>query len=216
MVDTVETTTFGSTNRTYKLGQKDGTFSVEGLWAGDTSGVDEVLTAAVAATTPKIITLGIEGGTIGRRAVLLYTNETSYEVKSAIADLVTISAEANVTGTTGGIDYGVLLATSQVVTATVNNTSVDNAVSSANGGVAHLHVPTNSRNGAVTVKVQHSANNSTWADLVTFTATTNGVITSERTEVAAGTTVNRYTRAQVSTITGSTGSVTITVGFARR
>ena len=215
-VDMLETTAFGSTNKTYKPSLQDGTLSFEGLWAGDTSGVDEVLAAAIGASTPKIITVGPEGGAIGRRATLAYTNQTSYEVKSGIADLVSITAQANVTGTVEGLDRGVLLAASQVISATVNNSSVDNTVSSANGGVAHLHVPVNSRNGAVTVKVQHSANNSTWADLVTFTPTTNGAITSERIEVAAGTSVNRYTRAIVSGFAGSTGSVTITVGFARR
>jgi hypothetical protein len=215
-VETVDTTTFGSQNKTYKLGLQDGTIGLEGLWAGDATGIDEVFAAAVGSTTPKVITIGPEGSAIGRRAILAYTNKTSYEIKGAIADLVTISAQAQVTGSVEGLDRGVLLASSQVVTATVTNSSIDNALSSANGGVAHLHVPVNTRNGAVTVKVQHSANNSTWVDLVTFTPTTNGAITSERVEVAAGTTVNRYIRANVSGFAGSTGSVTITVGFARR
>jgi hypothetical protein len=215
-VETVETTTFGSANKTYKLGLQEGTVSFEGLWAGDTSGIDEVFAAALGGATPKVITVGIEGSAIGRRAILAYTNQTSYEIKGAIADLVTISAQAQVTGSVDGLDRGVLLASSQVISATVANSSVDNTASSANGGVAHLHVPVNSRNGAVTVKVQHSANNSTWVDLVTFTPTTNGAITSERIEVAAGTTVNRYIRANVSGFAGTTGSATITVGFARR
>lgn len=215
-VETVETTTFGSASKTYQVGLKDGTVNLEGLWAGDVSGIDEVFEAAIGSTTPKVITVGVEGSAIGRRAILAYTNKTSYEIKGAIADLVTISAQAQATGTTGGLDRGVLLASSQSITATVNNSSVDNAASSANGGVAHLHVPVNTRNGAVTVKVQHSANNSTWVDLVTFTSTTSTTITSERVEVAAGTTVNRYLRASVSGFAGSSGSVTITVGFARR
>jgi hypothetical protein len=216
MAEAVETTTFGSANKTYAIGMKDGSISLEGLWAGDTDGVDEVLSAAVASNSKKIITVGSEGATLGRRAKLINTDETSYEISSAVADMVTISAEAQASGTVGGFDGGVLLAANQTVSATVANTSVDNSASTTNGGVGHLHVTSNTRNGAATIKIQHSANNSTWADLSVFTATTSSTTTSERIEVAAGTTVNRYLRVNVSAISGSTGSLTITVGFARR
>lgn len=216
MAEPVDTTTFGSANKTYAVGMKDATVSFEGLWDGSTDAVDEVLSAAVTATADKVITVGSEGAAIGRRAKLINSIESSYEIKAAVADMVTISAEVQASGIKGGLDGGVLLAAQQTVSSVTANTSVDNAASSANGGVAHLHVTSNTRNGAATIKVQHSANNSTWADLVVFTATTSTTTTSQRVEVAAGTTVNRYIRANVSAIAGSTGSVTITVGFARR
>jgi hypothetical protein len=216
MAEPVDTTTFGSANKTYAVGMKDATVSFEGLWDGSTDAVDEVLTEAVTATADKVITVGSEGAAIGRRAKLINSIESSYEIKSAVADMVTISAEVQASGIKGGLDGGVLLAAQQTVSSVTANTSVDNAASSANGGVAHLHVTSNTRDGAATIKVQHSANNSTWADLVVFTATTSTTPTSQRVEVAAGTTVNRYIRANVSAIAGSTGSVTITVGFARR
>lgn len=212
-VDVLDSTTFGSANKSYVVGTKEGTVSFEGLWTGAVGEVDAVLLAALATDTSTVITVGSEGAGIGRKAKLLDANETSYEVSSAIGDLVSISAEAQATE---GLDGGVLLAAQQTITATINNTSVDNAISSANGGVAHLHVTANTRNGAVTIKVQHSSDNSTWVDLVTFTNTTATTPTSQRVVVAAGTTVNRYLRAQVSGFAGSTGSVIITVGFARR
>ena len=218
MSEAVETTTFGSANKTYAMGMKDGTVSFEGLWSGalDTEGADVVLNDAIASTTKKIITVGTEGAAVGRRAKLVNTDETSYEVKGAVAEMVTISAQAQASGTVGSLDGGVLLAASQVVSSTVANAGVDNATSSTNGGVGHLHVTTNTRNGAITVKIQHSANNSTWADLTVFTATTSATTTSERIEVAAGTSVLRYVRVNVSGFAGSTGAATITVGFARR
>lgn len=216
MAEAVETTTFGSANKTYAIGQKDGSVTFEGLFDGSTNAVDQVLATAVAATSKKIITVGSEGAGIGRRAKLLNTDETSYEISSAVADMVTISAEAQASGTVGGIDGGVLLAAQQAVTAPAQNTSVDNAASTPNGGVGHLHVTGNTRDGAATIKIQHSANNSTFADLVVFTNTTNSTTTSERIEVAAGTTINRYVRVNISSLGGSSGSLTITVGFARR
>lgn len=216
MAEAVETTTFGSANKTYAIGQKDGSVSFEGLFDGSTDAVDEVLATAVAAASKKIITVGSEGAGIGRKANLLNTDETSYEISSAVADMVTISAEAQASGTVGGIDGGVLLAAQQAVTASGQNTSVDNAASTPNGGVGHLHVTGNTRDGAATIKIQHSANNSTFADLVVFTNTTNSTTTSERIEVAAGTTINRFVRVNISSLGGSSGSLTITVGFARR
>ena len=216
--EAVETTTFGSANKTYAVGMRDGKISLEGLWSGvlDTEGVDAVLTAAFGSTTKKVVTVASEGAALGRRAKLVNGDEASYQVKGAVADMVTISAEVQASGTQGGLDGGVLLAANQVVSALIANSSVDNTASTTNGGVAHLHVTANTRNGAATIKVQHSANNSTWADLVVFTATTNSTTTSERVEVAAGTTINRYIRANISSVAGSTGSLTLTVGFARR
>lgn len=216
--DTVETTTFGSSFKTYAVGQQDATVSLEGLWSGvlDTTGSDAILTAAIGSTTKKMITIATEGNTLGRRAMLLNTDEASYDVKTAIADMVKITATAQASGTAGSYDSGVLLASNQVLSSTATNTSVDNTLATTNGGVGHLHVTSNTRNGAINVKIQHSANNSTWADLVVFTATTSSTITSERIEVAAGTSVNRYVRVNVSGFAGSSGSATITVGFARR
>lgn len=215
-VELPETTTFGSVNRTYINGMKEGTVAVEGLWTGVAGEVDDILGSVLTSSTPTLITIGPEGAGVGRRAILANANETSYEISAGIADLVAISAEFQASGSLGGLDRGVLLASQLSVTTTGAQASVDNSASSANGGVGHLHVTANSRDGAVTVKIQHSANNSTWADLITFTNTTASTVTSQRVELNAGTTVNRYVRANVTTFGGSTGSLTITVGFARR
>jgi hypothetical protein len=82
-------------------------------------------------------------------------------------------------------------------------TVVDNAAASTNGGAGYFHNFQLSA-GTVSVKLQHSTNNSTWSDLVTFTnVTVADTRVSERIAVAG--TINRYTRA-VYTITGGTAS----------
>jgi hypothetical protein len=96
-----------------------------------------------------------------------------------------------------------------------SGTGVDNTTSSLNGGAGFLSVPVNTRNGTIGVKVQHSADNSTFADLVSFTTVTSTQKTSERVEVASGTTINRYLRV-VYTVAGSSGSATPVVAFTRR
>ena len=143
---------------------------------------------------------------------MLQADDTSYEVSSAIADIVQASAEFQ---STDAVEHGKILSSGSTVTATGNGTAVDNGASTANGGAGYLSVPVNTRNGNITVKIQHSADNSTYADLVTFTTVTSTSKTSERIEVASGTTVNRYLRVNY-TVAGSTGSATPVVAFTRR
>ena len=109
----------------------------------------------------------------------------------------------------GGIDSGVILHIKEAETGTENGASVDNGAASTNGYAALLHVFVDNIT-SVTVKVQHSTDNSSWSDLCTFTAF-SGV----GSEIKTGTgTVNRYTRYIISAFTGT--STTFAVSFARR
>jgi hypothetical protein len=106
--------------------------------------------------------------------------------------------------------FGVVLEagdTSRV--ATLTGASVDNGASSANGALAHLHV-TVSSGGTWTLKVQDSANDSDWADLITFSAD-GSAVTAERGDVAG--TVDRYLRALY---TRTSGSLTACLTVARQ
>jgi hypothetical protein len=143
---------------------------------------------------------------------MLIADDTSYEVSSAIADIVQASAEFQ---STDAVEHGVILSSGSAVTTTGNGTGVDNTTSSLNGGAGFLSVPVNTRNGNITVKIQHSADNSTFADLVTFTVVSSTTATSERIVVASGTTINRYLRVNY-TVAGSSGSATPVVAFTRR
>lgn len=207
-IETGETTTYGQNAKTYITGLSDGTFSLSGLFDADANTVDPVLSAALGSDDPVAITIAPEGTTIGRRVKSGNSIYTSYEISSPVADVVSVSAEAQITA---GIANGVSLHSLTAETATGNATSVDNAASSSNGGVGFLHVTANAHNASTTFKIQHSADNSTWADLVTFASVSTSTVTSER-KTATGT-VNRYLRASW-TFSGS-GSVTFHVNFAR-
>lgn len=207
-VETPETTVFGANDRTYIAGHTDGSVSFEGLFEGSASGVDEILAAALGDDTPRVLTLGNEGIGVGRRAVLVSSKEQNYEISSPLADVVAITGSVIANG---GLDYGVWLA-GQAITTTLTGASVDNAALSSNGGVAHLHITANANNGATVAKVQSSADNNTWADLVTFASVTASTTASERKEITGS--VPRYLRALV-TPAGS-GSLTVYVAFSRR
>jgi hypothetical protein len=106
-------------------------------------------------------------------------------------------------GTKNAIEHGWILAHA-TITNTTTGTGVldptDGAVTAACAGV--LHVWDICAADTYVVKIQHSADDNTYADLVTFTL--NGsALGSERVAVASGT-INKYRRV-VATRTGSAG-----------
>lgn len=210
-VEAAETTTFGGSAKSYIVGLRDATVSASGMFDGSAAAVDEVLTSAIGSDTLAPLILAPSGLTGGTRAYILQAKTTSYEVSSPVADVVSVSFDVQADG---GADASVLLVDLAAITATGNGTSRDNGASTTNGGMAQLHVSANTLNGAIAFKVAHSADNSTFADLVSFTSVPATNTTSERVVSAPLTTVNRYLRAKYTT-TGS-GSITFIMAFARR
>lgn len=212
-VDTAETSAFGTSAKSYIVGHRDGTISLSGMFEGTAStGTDEFFDDALGNATKTKIIVAPQGNSLAAGAIMLVADDTSYEVSSAIADVVQASAEFQ---STDAVEHGKILSSGSAISATGNGTGVDNTTSSTNGGAGFLSVPVNSRNGTIGVKVQHSADNSTFADLVSFTTVTSTQKTSERVEVASNTTINRYLRV-VYTVAGSSGSATPVVAFTRR
>ena len=163
------------------------------------------INGSTTATPITYLPLGSDGA-----AWLTEAIATDYPLSSTLDAAVQWSFAAQTSGPT---DYnGVVLSALTAITADTNGASVDNGASTANGGVAHIHVTAFSGLTSNAVIVEHSANDSVWATLATFTTATG--VTSQRLEVAAGTTVNRYLRV-VDDVTG-TGSCTRVVAFSRR
>jgi len=210
-VETSETSAFGSSAKTYIVGLQDGTVSLSGMFDGTAvTGTDVFFSAALSSATKLNVIVAPSGHSNGANAIVLEADDTSYEVSGAVADVVQTSAEFQ---SSDGVEHGKILSSGSAISATGNGTSVDNAASSANGGVGFVSVPTNTRNGNITVKVQQSADNSTFTDLITFTVVSSTTKTSQRVEVTG--TVARYLRVNY-TVAGSTGTATPVVAFARR
>ena len=115
---------------------------------------------------------------------------------------------------TGGFFSGVI-AINQAFTATgVQGSAIDNGASTTSGGGAFIIVTSVSGTSPTAdVKIQHSADNSTYADLITFTQATSA--TSEIKTIANGTTINRYIRVHNTIGGSSTPTVNAIVGFGR-
>lgn len=132
---------------------------------------------------------------------MLPTVVVKYDMSTKLKDAVMIDSEF---ATRGAVDDGYLLTSpTTFITATGNNvTSLDNGAASTAGASGQLHIPTvTGTTPSGTFKIQHSPDNSTWADLFAFTAAT--AATSQRFTIDPGTTINRYTRGQW-TISGTT------------
>jgi len=94
-VETLETTSFGSSSRSYVVGFADATISIEGSFD---STVDGYLAGAVGHESSLSFEFGPEGST---STFVKYTGEcflTSYEVSGGVGDIVSFSAEFQVTG----------------------------------------------------------------------------------------------------------------------
>jgi len=202
-----------STSHEYTPALRGGSFMLDGMYRKkDVIGTSLQDIFASLPNTQLIVTGYPDGRAVGQPAMLMYADVVKYNLDTPVADLVKVAIEC--TSQKWAVEEGVSLHDLVTDTATGNSASVDHGAATTNGGVGVLHVPAIvGAAPSVVVKIQHSTNNSTWADLLTFTAAV--AATKQRIEVAAGTTVNRWLR-EVHTFGGTTTSITHNVAFARR
>ena len=206
----LDTTTMGDTAKDFIPGLHEGKASLGGLFDGATTGYDAILSAAFGAATPRVITvLPSGGGTQGNRALVTKADEASYDVSSSVDGLV----EANVEFTpSAGVWGGHVAHILQAETTATNTSSVDGAAATTSSWVANLHVTAFSGT-SIAIKIQDSADNSSWADLSGAAFASVTAATSEQLVGAAGATVRRYTRVLW---TGTFTSCTFLVALSRK
>ena len=205
--DTHEVTNFSLNGwKQSDVGLVGWTASIEGFYDPAVDGYGRQLNDLLGATGGilSVYDGGADGigktGWLGSEAILTERSEAV-----SVADLVRLNGVLQGSGR-AGMDAK-LLHPSGRESASGSGMSVDDLAASANGGRANLHVT--AATGRWIVKVQHSANNSTWADLVTFSSIGGNV--SRTREVSGG--VDRYLRARWTE--SLVGNVTFVVGFAR-
>jgi len=211
--ETHDVTTFTATAKNYLAGLKDATLSADGVFDGDTSGIDEIMEAALGQDTSiwNYYPQGesaVEDAGYGFSAVA-----TSYEVETPVDDVAAVSAEAQ---SRVGLERVLTYHPLGQETESGNGTSIDNTSSSANGGVGYLQV-TGLEGAAPTldITIQHSDDDGatdSWSAICTFTQVT-AAHSSERKAITG--TVKRYTRA-VWTFGGTITSATFSIAFGRK
>ena len=209
--DVLDSTSFCTTDgaRQYVVGLNERGISAEGFFAynsvTDDFSVDKLYHDSIAAGVERLLTYNTQGQIdVGDPAIMMNLVHSSYNVNETIGDIIMTTFEAKATkdATQNPYARGVWLM-SQTVTGAVDGTTYD-GTSSKSGYFAHVH-NTNS-DGTATVKVQHSTDGSTWVDLIDFGAVASVGAEQARSTVAS---VNRYRRAIVTAIGGTTNKVSV-------
>lgn len=185
-VDTAEATPYATstggctTDKSYVVGHRDATANFSGMADASTSRADAIIENALGSSTRQAWTWGPGGASVGDPAYLGRAHTSAFNVTSPARDVVAVSADVQfgVSGTTGGVNapgvksgYWLMsptaLRTTTGALATVTNHRRSTASAGpARGAVAHVHV-VSATTSTGTVKIQHSTDGVSWADLVT-------------------------------------------------
>ncbi|ASU81505.1 hypothetical protein CDO52_00735 [Nocardiopsis gilva YIM 90087] len=204
-----EVTAYSDDGQRFIPGLRSGSLSLGGLFDSGTGNLDEEMESVFSGGDNGLLaTVYPNGATVGAKGFLTTADVSNYTISSAVADAVSVSIESS---PDESIHSGVSLHDLSAETATGSGTAVDNGASTSGGGVAHLHVTAASgASPSLTAKVQDSADNVTFVDLITFDAATAA---DSQSKTVTGT-VDQYVRADW-TISGTTPSFTFNVAFSR-
>lgn len=166
-------------------------------------GTHTILSSSGASIATAVIGIR-EAPTIGAPAFSAHLQQLSYTSNLAAgAVLIDANFTNNVGNSFTAYGWGQILANGTSTSSTTSFGSLDNGASSANGGYAVLHVTTSA--GAMgsnnwEIKIEDSANDSTWGDLHTFTA--DGSSATAEWGTIAGT-IDQYTRVTITKTAGT-------------
>lgn len=163
-------------------------------------------------TTDRTYTIGI-GSTIGSPAANMVSKQIGYDPTRTAEGALTFAVEAQANGY--GLEWGELLTAGvRTDTGATNGASFDFTAATAFGAQFYLHV-TAFAGTDVTIKIQDSADDSSFADLTAgaFTSVTTGP-QSQRIQTARDATVRRYLRVATAT-TGGFTSVSFVVAAVK-
>jgi hypothetical protein len=191
-------------------GLRDGSLSWKAFFNTDVGAAHPVLS-----TLPRadVVATYCRGTALGSPCASLVAKQLNYDGnRGASGDFTfSVDAEANAYG----LEWGVLLTAGlRTDTAATNGTGVDTAASAAFGAQAYLQVSAFTGTD-VTVKIQDSADNVSFADVagLAFTQVTAAPFT-QRIATGNTATIRRYVRA-VTTTTGGVTSVTFAVHLTK-
>lgn len=176
-----------------------------------TGGIHEKLAALP--RTDQIVTY-CRGTTLGDEAAALVSKQINYDPTRGDDGMLTFGISAQANGY--GLEWTRLLTAGiRADTAATNGTGIDTTASASFGGQAYLQVFAFTGTD-VTVKIQDSADNVSFADVAgfAFTQITGGAPLAERIALGNTATLRRYLRAATVT-TGGFSALSFAVGVAK-
>lgn len=219
-LDEAEVTTLCSTLKDYIPGLAEVTIELEGYFdtntASPTSTMEALFHSKISNQDVFPVTFAPDGGgDIGDGVYMMNGFLQEYSIENTVDEAAAVEATMRCSSS---LARGLVLhtdGTARTATGDHGNspsaTTIDNGASTAFGGVGVLQVSAASgTTPTLVVKVQHSANGTTWADLITFSSQNS--VNGEYATVSG--TVNRHLRAQW-TIGGTTPSFNFNLAFKR-
>lgn len=216
---------FGTRFKNNLPGMIDGTLKMSGLAAMKAGKVSWVFNQWLGRTSPVNVWYVTEGLDALSPIAMQPSSLMEASVKAKMKDSVTFDASFSARGDSNPV--GVILLTpktSNVLTAATGASNVDDNTlfggATTFGGAAQLHVYAldGGTTPTVAVKIQHSTDGTTWADLAgggfATVSTTNLATWSQRVDISSATTTNAQVRAMWTT-TGTPTAVQVLCGFAR-
>jgi len=204
--DVAETSTFTASSKTYVAGLKDGTVTLSGYFESSSPDADAEFLAQLG-SSGSAFSIAPIGYTRGNPTEFGNVIETSYDRSADIGSVVAVAVAFQFDGDAYN---GKSLLTPTAITSSSNQTGVDYGAAGTNGGAGVLHCTVKSGSPTLDVKIQTSADNSSFSDYITFTQATG--TTSELKTSASN--PARYARAVLTF--GGSGSITAAVSFAQK
>lgn len=191
-------------------GQRDGSISWTAFFNTDIGRAHPVLSAL---PTGDVVVTYCRGTTLGDPCASMVAKQLNYDGNRAASGEFTFKVDAEANGY--GLEWGrQLTAGLRTDTTATNGTGIDTTASASFGAQAYLQV-TAFTGTDVTIKIQDSADNVTFADVagLSFTAVT-AAPTTQRLATGNTATIRRYVRAATTTSAGFT-SVTFSVQITK-
>lgn len=177
------------------LGRVDGTVEFNSYFNPASSRSHPTLSAVgTASGTANTIVTYAMGATIGNPIASLSAKQVDYRV-TVNADLSISTTASALAANNAPVEWGVMLTSGKETYASAGTASatVDGGAATSFGATAYLHV-FSIASGTATVKIQDSADDSTYADVTGLTFTAASAATYERLATAGTATIRRYRR----------------------
>lgn len=206
--DDIDVTPLGADDKLFLSGSAENTVTLTGYWNGDEDSLDALLDETFGTETENVITICPGGVTSGKACYLATATQVSYDTSAEADDVTEGEAEFRSARIRGKV-----LQQPVPVTATGTMGTPDVVAAATNrGATANLHVLDLGATTTGTIDLEHSADGTTWAPLISFDLTAKGGQMKKTSKI---TTVNEQLRWNA-TLTGTTPSVTFVLAVGRR
>jgi hypothetical protein len=176
-------------------------------WFDDGTNLEH--TALAALPTTDVVVLYTRGVASDSPAAGITAKQINYDGSKGSDKALTLNVQCLTDSVP--LEWGVLLTAGAITQSSAGSeSSKDDSASSSSGIAAYLQI-VDINSGAPTITIEHSANNSSWSTLLSFTAVSDGAEPTAERKTASGT-VNRYLRV---TSTGTFSNAKFIIAYRR-